>query len=176
MSEEAKIFNLGLEDVCALVEATGRCVANKVSTICTQPSSYPGLLRDALLMSVLCLSFRLPNLFLLAAKRQRELPRRPARQKFSSSEGESGADTATSGDETEPSGGDTVDESKDDMSLSELKRKGSKRKKHSRTLTTEMFHRYPFIRLLLGLATGRIADTNSTADFAKRISPFVQKE
>ncbi len=162
VSEEAKIFNLGLEDVCALVEATGRCVANKVSTIYNQPAPYPGLSHYALFCVYVYFISRLLNSFLLAAKCQRELPRRPARQESSSSEGESGADTAASGDETEPSGGDTGDESKDDVSLSELKRRDSKRKKHSRTLTTEMFHRYPFIRLF---ATGPRNRENSKHKF-----------
>ena len=68
-----------------------------------------------------------------------------------SSEGESTPDTESSADESGRGGDDTEGSSKDDLPLSEYKRQSGKQKKQSLVLTTEIFHRYPFIRLF---ATG----------------------
>ena len=86
--------------------------------------------------------------------RTQSLSRRPRDQRSqvsSSSEGESAPDTESSGDESGRGGAETETSSKDDLSLLEYKRQSGKQKKQSRVLTTEMFHRYPFMRLF---ATG----------------------
>ena len=42
VSEDAQIFNLNLDDVCALVEATGRSVANNVAAVYNKQTPFPG--------------------------------------------------------------------------------------------------------------------------------------